>query len=148
MQPLPPGRYAVCSRRNCRMPDRSTRTPPPRLVRCEHAPESRHDTVVAEGRYTPNTYTFLKQKAVTHLLKLAPAACSCATRSATGRFQPQLAHETKMWSSRSPTRSTIAQTARHPSVDITGWIIWASKRPNRLLPFRLPKQNKGSVFLL
>jgi hypothetical protein len=31
----------------------------------------------------------------------------------------QLPHETKIWSSRSPTRSAIAQTARHPSVDIT-----------------------------
>ena len=36
-----------------------------------------------------------------------------------GRFQPQLTHETKIWSSRSPPRSAIAQTARHLSVDIT-----------------------------
>ena len=50
------------------------------------------------------------------------------------RLQPQLRHETKIWSSRSPTRSAIAQTARRPSVDITDTTpahTAAASRPDR-----------------
>ena len=49
-------------------------------------------------------------------------------------LQPQLPHETKIWSSRSPTRSAIAQTARRPSVDITDTTpahTAAASRPDR-----------------
>ena len=47
-------------------------------------------------------------------------ACTCIIIGfGTGRLQWQLGHETRIWSSRSPPRSAIAQTARHPSVDIT-----------------------------